>query len=115
MRSRNGRIGMSRCVSIRAGTDCSQIHALQSTSLGCNPAMNASCRIKRWRHVHLEAITPILRCLSGSGTTAMREKVGALGLIPNDSPSIQDMRSYIESERSKWGAMVKQLGLEGAQ
>jgi tripartite-type tricarboxylate transporter receptor subunit TctC len=46
---------------------------------------------------------------------AMREKIAALGLIPNDSPSIADMRSYIQSERSKWGAMVKQLGLEGSQ
>jgi len=46
---------------------------------------------------------------------AMREKIAALGLIPNDSPSIADMRRYIQSERSKWGAMVKQLGLEGSQ
>jgi tripartite-type tricarboxylate transporter receptor subunit TctC len=45
----------------------------------------------------------------------MREKIAALGLIPNDSASIDDMRSYIDSERSKWGAMVKQLGLEGSQ
>ena len=45
----------------------------------------------------------------------MRAKIAALGLIPNDSPSIEDMRSYIQSERLKWGAMVKQLGLEGSQ
>jgi len=25
------------------------------------------------------------------------------------------MRSYIQSEQLKWGAMVKQLGLEGSQ
>jgi len=45
----------------------------------------------------------------------MRAKIAALGLIPNDSPSIEDMRSYIQSEQLKWGAMVKQLGLEGSQ
>jgi len=45
----------------------------------------------------------------------MRAKIAALGLIPNDSPSIEDMRSYIQSEHRKWGAMVKQLGLEGTQ
>jgi tripartite-type tricarboxylate transporter receptor subunit TctC len=45
----------------------------------------------------------------------MRAKVAALGLIPYDSPSIDDMRSYIQSEQLKWGAMVKQLGLEGSQ
>src|SRR5262245_29960473 len=46
---------------------------------------------------------------------ATREKIAALGLIPNDSPSVEDMRSYIQSERLKWGVMVKQLGLEGSQ
>jgi tripartite-type tricarboxylate transporter receptor subunit TctC len=46
---------------------------------------------------------------------AMREQIAALGLIPYDSPSIEDMRSYIQSERLKWGGMVKQLGLEGSQ
>jgi tripartite-type tricarboxylate transporter receptor subunit TctC len=45
----------------------------------------------------------------------MRSKVAALGLIPNDTPSIEGMRSYIQSEHVKWGAMVKQLGLEGSQ
>jgi tripartite-type tricarboxylate transporter receptor subunit TctC len=45
----------------------------------------------------------------------MQAKIAALGLIPNDSPSIEDMRSYIHAEQLKWGAMVKQLGLEGSQ
>jgi tripartite-type tricarboxylate transporter receptor subunit TctC len=45
----------------------------------------------------------------------MQAKIAALGLIPNDSPSIEGMRSYIQSEQVKWGAMVKQLGLEGSQ
>jgi len=45
----------------------------------------------------------------------IREKIAAVGLIPNASPSIDEMRRYIESERLKWGALVKQLGLEGSQ
>jgi tripartite-type tricarboxylate transporter receptor subunit TctC len=45
----------------------------------------------------------------------MQAKIAVLGLIPNDSPSIEDMRSYIRSEQLKWGALVKQLGLEGSQ
>lgn len=45
----------------------------------------------------------------------MQANIAALGLIPNDSPSIEDMRGYIQSEHLKWGAMVKQLGLEGSQ
>jgi tripartite-type tricarboxylate transporter receptor subunit TctC len=45
----------------------------------------------------------------------MRAQITALGLILNDSSSTEDMRSYIASEQLKWGAMVKQLGLEGTQ
>jgi tripartite-type tricarboxylate transporter receptor subunit TctC len=45
----------------------------------------------------------------------MRAQISALGLILNDSSSTEDMRSYIASEQLKWGAMVKQLGLEGTQ
>ena len=45
----------------------------------------------------------------------MREKIAAVGLIPNDSPSIEEMRGYIASEHVKWGALVKQLGLEVSQ
>jgi tripartite-type tricarboxylate transporter receptor subunit TctC len=45
----------------------------------------------------------------------MKEKIAAIGLIPNDSPSIEGMRRYIQSERLKWGALVKGLGLEGSQ
>jgi hypothetical protein len=36
----------------------------------------------------------------------MREKIAAVGLIPNDSPSIEEMRGYIASEHVKWGALV---------
>jgi tripartite-type tricarboxylate transporter receptor subunit TctC len=45
----------------------------------------------------------------------MRERISAIGLIPNDTPSIDEMRGYIQSEHVKWGALVKQLGLEGSQ
>lgn len=45
----------------------------------------------------------------------IRGKIAALGLIPNDTPTIEDMRKYIQSERVKWGTMVRQLGLQGSQ
>ena len=45
----------------------------------------------------------------------IREKIAALGYIPNETPSIEEMRRYIESERLKWGGMVKELGLESSQ
>jgi tripartite-type tricarboxylate transporter receptor subunit TctC len=45
----------------------------------------------------------------------MREKISAIGLIPNDAMSVDEMQSYMQAERSKWGSLVKQLGLEGSQ
>lgn len=44
-----------------------------------------------------------------------REKIAGLGLLPNETPSIDEMRAFIKSERAKWGGMVKELGLEGTQ
>ena len=45
----------------------------------------------------------------------MRERISAIILIPNDTPSIDEMRSYVQSGYVKWGAPVKQPGLEGSQ
>lgn len=45
----------------------------------------------------------------------VREKIAALGLLPNETPSIEGMRAYIQAERTKWGTMVKTLGLEHSQ
>src|SRR6185436_19931100 len=44
----------------------------------------------------------------------IRGKISALGYIPHESPSIEGMQRYVESERLKWGTMVKELGLEGS-
>jgi len=46
---------------------------------------------------------------------AIKQKIADLGLIPIDVASIEDMRRYIAAENEKWGALVKQLGLEGSQ
>jgi tripartite-type tricarboxylate transporter receptor subunit TctC len=45
----------------------------------------------------------------------IREKIGAIGLIPNDTPSEDGMRAYLKSEGDKWGSLVKKLGLQGSQ
>jgi tripartite-type tricarboxylate transporter receptor subunit TctC len=37
-----------------------------------------------------------------------------IGLIPVDTPPVDGIKSYIASERSKWGDLVKQLGLQGS-
>jgi tripartite-type tricarboxylate transporter receptor subunit TctC len=45
----------------------------------------------------------------------MKQKISELGLIPNDTASAESMWAYVKSEHQKWGALVKQLGLEGSQ
>ena len=45
----------------------------------------------------------------------MQEKIRNIGLIPHESPSVEGLRRYIKSETDKWGALVRQLGLEGSQ
>lgn len=45
----------------------------------------------------------------------IRAKVSSLGLIPFDTPSPADLRTYLRSEREKWGNLVKSLGLQGSQ
>jgi tripartite-type tricarboxylate transporter receptor subunit TctC len=75
-----------------------------------------------WHMLLVPAKTPrpIIERLHAEMAKIMRdpqvhEKVAALGLIPIASPSIEEMRAYIKSERAKWGGMVKELGLEGSQ
>jgi tripartite-type tricarboxylate transporter receptor subunit TctC len=45
----------------------------------------------------------------------MRQRIEAIGLIPYESPSVEGIQAYIKSETEKWGALVRQLGLEGSQ
>jgi len=45
----------------------------------------------------------------------MKRTISGLGLIPFDTPDEEGMRAYIRSEREKWGALVRKLGLEGTQ
>ena len=44
---------------------------------------------------------------------AMSDKAAAIGLIPMETPSIEGMQDYIQSERAKWGGLVEKLGLKG--
>ena len=46
---------------------------------------------------------------------ATRQKILDIGLIPYESPSIEGIQRYIRAETEKWGALVRQLGLQGSQ
>jgi tripartite-type tricarboxylate transporter receptor subunit TctC len=48
-------------------------------------------------------------------TPEMQQKIMDIGLIPHDSPSVEGIQGYIKLETEKWGALVRQLGLEGSQ
>jgi len=45
----------------------------------------------------------------------IKEKITTLGLIPLDTPVVEDISRYMKAEREKWGTLVKKLGLEGSQ
>jgi tripartite-type tricarboxylate transporter receptor subunit TctC len=45
----------------------------------------------------------------------MQQKIVNIGLIPQESPPVEGIQRYIRSETEKWGALVRQLGLEGSQ
>ncbi len=45
----------------------------------------------------------------------IRQKIETIGLIPFDTPSVEELRAYRKSEQEKWGALVRKLGLEGSQ
>jgi tripartite-type tricarboxylate transporter receptor subunit TctC len=45
----------------------------------------------------------------------LKQKIETIGLIPFDTPSIEDLRAYRRAEQEKWGALVRKLGLEATQ
>ena len=45
----------------------------------------------------------------------LKQKIETIGLIPFDTPSVEDLRAYRRAEQEKWGTLVKKLGLEGSQ
>jgi tripartite-type tricarboxylate transporter receptor subunit TctC len=75
-----------------------------------------------WHMLYVPAKTPqpIVDRLHGEMTKIMsakdmQEKAAAIGLIPLNPPSVAETQAYLKSEREKWGALVKKLGLEGSQ
>ena len=48
------------------------------------------------------------------GDPEMKKLTSNIGLIPVDSPSVDGIQQYFKTEREKWGALVRKLGLEGS-
>lgn len=75
-----------------------------------------------WHMLFAPAATPkdVIARLHGDMNKALsapdlKKKISDLGLIPIDPPSTDETRKYLASEREKWGALVRKLGLEGSQ
>jgi tripartite-type tricarboxylate transporter receptor subunit TctC len=45
----------------------------------------------------------------------IKQKIETIGLIPFETPGVEELRVYRRAEQEKWGALVKKLGLEGSQ
>ena len=45
----------------------------------------------------------------------MKKRAADIGLLPVDSPSVNEIKRYIKSEQEKWGSLVRKLGLEGTE
>jgi tripartite-type tricarboxylate transporter receptor subunit TctC len=43
----------------------------------------------------------------------MQKRAANIGLLPVNPPSIAETQKYIDSEREKWGSLVRKLGLAG--
>jgi tripartite-type tricarboxylate transporter receptor subunit TctC len=50
-----------------------------------------------------------------TGNPAFQKKVSDIGLIPLAPQTQAEMQAYIKSEQTRWGGVVKKLGLEGSQ
>jgi tripartite-type tricarboxylate transporter receptor subunit TctC len=75
-----------------------------------------------WHMLFAPAKTPraIVQKLHAEMTRIMSDKdmqarMAVLGLIPLNPPSLEETDKYLKSEREKWGALVRKLGLQGSQ
>ncbi|MGD9920949.1 MAG: Bug family tripartite tricarboxylate transporter substrate binding protein [Pseudorhodoplanes sp.] len=48
------------------------------------------------------------------GDPEMKKLASKIGLLPVDTPSVDGIQAYFTSEREKWGALVRKLGLQGS-
>ena len=75
-----------------------------------------------WHVIFARSNTPreIVERLHGEmkrimATPEMQQKILNIGLIPNETPSVEGIQAYIKAETEKWGGLVRQLGLAGSQ
>ena len=45
----------------------------------------------------------------------MKEQLSKLHLLPMDTPSIEEMQSFVKSEIARWAKIVQQAGIAGSE
>lgn len=75
-----------------------------------------------WHMLFAPAATPkeILLRLNGDmneimSDPEMQKRISDIGLTPVGTPSLDEARKFMASEREKWGSLLQKLGLQGTQ
>ena len=75
-----------------------------------------------WQMVVAPAGTPrdIVEILHGEMKSIMaqaeiRNHVARMGLLPVDTPSVANLRTFVRTEITRWGGVVAQAGIAGSQ
>ena len=45
----------------------------------------------------------------------MKAQIDQLSLLPLDTPSVPEMQTFVKSEITRWGDIVKKAGIAGSQ
>jgi tripartite-type tricarboxylate transporter receptor subunit TctC len=45
----------------------------------------------------------------------IQQQIIKMGLIPVDTPSVEQLKSFVASEIARWGKFVQQAGIAGSQ
>jgi len=46
---------------------------------------------------------------------ALTRQIGDMGVIPIDTPPVDDLRGFVRAEIEHWGTLVQQAGIAGSQ
>jgi tripartite-type tricarboxylate transporter receptor subunit TctC len=105
-----------------AVTSATRLDALPDVPTFAQAAGSPGFEAVSWHALVAPAATPkdIVLKLHGEmkrimAAPEMKKHVSDLGLIPFDTPSVEEIAAYIKSERQRWGDVVRKLGLESSQ
>ena len=111
--------GKLRALAVTAATHLPSIPEVPPLAEAVNmPGLEAVS----WHVIFARSNTPreIVERLHGEmkrimATPEVQQKILNIGLIPNETASVEGIQAYIKAETEKWGGLVRQLGLAGSQ